>query len=336
MNSGAHRRRNLLTGEWVLVSPHRLDRPWLGETQPANSADLKSHDPNCYLCPGNMRAGGVQNPTYDATFVFDNDFAALTADSVAPDADDLLVSAPETGICRVLCYSPHHALTLARMQKTEVRRVIDMWADQYQELAARPEISSVTIFENRGAMMGASNPHPHGQVWATSSIPTELQKECGTQAAYFNRTGRPLLLDYLQREIELKTRIVVENEHFAVFVPFWAVWPYETLLLPKHAFSCLPDLDDPRRNALAEIMVSLLTSYDRTFGVSTPYSMGWHQRPARDGAPGFIAHAHFCPPLVRPPSVRKFMVGFEMFAMPQRDLTPELAAERLRAALGKP
>ena len=334
MSTGAHRRRNLMTGEWVLVSPHRLDRPWLGETQPADSAQLKSHDAACYLCPGNTRAGGEQNPPYDATFVFDNDFAALTDESTAPAADDLLIAATAAGICRVLCYSPHHALTLARMPTAEVRRVVDLWADQYKDLAARPEIDAVTIFENRGAMMGASNPHPHGQVWATEFIPDELQKECTAQEAHFNRTGRPLLLDYLQWEIEAKERIVVENEHFLVVVPFWAVWPYETLLLPKQAFACLPELDNARRDALAAILGVLLTAYDRTFGVSAPYSMGWHQRPTRTSAPGFIAHAHFCPPLVRPPGVRKFMVGFEMFAMPQRDLTAERAAERLRAALG--
>lgn len=334
MTQGPHRRLNLLTGEWVLVSPQRLDRPWQGETQAAAAADAPNHDPNCYLCPGVTRASGHTNTQYETVFVFDNDYPALLPATTPPSSEPLLVREPEHGVCRVLCYDPNHALTMANMDPKAVRQVVDLWAAQFQEFAARNDIAAVTIFENRGAMMGASNAHPHGQIWATSSVPDELAKENENQRLYFEREGRPLLLAYLEKELERGERIVTVNDHFAVVVPHWALWPYETLLLPRRAVSALSDLTDPERDALAEILLRLLKTYDRAFGISAPYSMGWHQRPTQHAhAPHFVAHAHFCPPLVRPPSVRKFMVGFEMFAMPQRDLTPELAAERLRAAL---
>jgi UDPglucose--hexose-1-phosphate uridylyltransferase len=335
MSDGAHRRFNALTGEWVLVSPHRLARPWQGETHASPAPAAVSYDPQCYLCPGNRRADGAENPRYDGTFVFENDYPALLQESVAPQSNRLLVSEPETGVCRVLCYAPHHALTLSAMAPATVRGVVDMWAEQFAELSARPDIAAVTIFENRGAMMGASNPHPHGQAWATSSVPDELAKEDARQRQHWEANNRPLLMDYLDQELAAHERAVLENDHFVALVPYWALWPFETLVLPRRAVSSLVELTADERDALASFLPRLLGAYDVLFGVSAPYSMGWHQRPTRmESAPHFVLHAHICPPLVRPPNVRKFMVGFEMFAMPQRDLTPELAAERLRAALG--
>lgn len=330
---GPHRRRNLLTGEWVLVSPHRLDRPWQGETQ-SPPPPAPPYDPHCYLCPGNTRAGGAVNPAYTDVFAFDNDYPALLAESTAPQTHGLLEAEPETGICRVLCYAPEHHLTLAQMPPARLRRVIDLWADQYTDLAARPGIEAVTVFENRGAMMGASNPHPHGQVWATSSVPPSLAVIDARQKAYFAEHGRPLLSDYLAQELADGARIVAESEEAVALVPFWAVWPYETMVLPRRAVAAVPDLTGPERDSLARLLKALLAAYDRVFDTSAPYSLGWRQRLAKaPDSPHFVAHLAFHPPLVRPPSVRKFMVGFEMFAMPQRDLTPETAAARLRAAL---
>jgi len=338
-----HRRRNILTGEWVLVSPHRLDRPWQGERQPP-APPPPAHDPQCYLCPGAARAGGVVNPLYHGVFAFDNDYPALLAEAHAqtgtalrartPLARGLLEAAPETGICRVLCYAPEHHLTLGQLPQERIRSVIDLWADQYAELAERPEIEAVTIFENRGAMMGASNPHPHGQIWATSSIPAGLAVIDANQRAYFAEHGRPLLMDYLAQELEEGERIVASNAHAVALVPFWAVWPYETMILPRRPAAALPDTSWAERDGLAALLKTVLTGYDRAFDMSAPYSMGWIQRPAKAGpSPHFVAHLSICPPIVRPPSVRKFMVGFEMFGMPQRDLTAESAAARLRAAL---
>jgi UDPglucose--hexose-1-phosphate uridylyltransferase len=322
-----------LTGEWVLVSPHRLDRPWQGETQ-SPPPPAPAYDPQCYLCPGNTRAGGAVNPIYTDVFAFDNDYPALLPESAAPESKGLLQTEPETGICRVLCYAPDHHLTLGQMPPDRIRRVIDLWADQYTDLAARPEIAAVTIFENRGAMMGASNPHPHGQVWATSSVPPSLAVIDANQKAYFAEHGRPLLIDYLAQELADGARIVAETEHAVALVPFWAVWPYETMVLPRRPVSSLPEFTAPERTSLASLLKTLLTAYDRVFDTSAPYSLGWRQRPAKAAAsPHFVAHLAFHPPLVRPPSVRKFMVGFEMFGMPQRDLTPETAAARLSAAL---
>ena len=329
---GPHRRRNLLTGEWVLVSPHRLDRPWQGERQPP-PAPAAPYDPQCYLCPGNTRAGGAVNPAYTDVYAFDNDYPALLSESAAPDTHGLLQAEPETGVCRVLCYAPEHHLTLGQLPAERIRRVVDLWADQYAELAARPDIEAVTIFENRGAMMGASNPHPHGQVWATSSMPTALATVDATQRAYFAAHGRPLLMDYLAQERAEGVRIVAENEHAVALVPFWAVWPYETMVLPRRAIAALPDFTSAERDGLASLLKSLFAAYDAAFDTSTPYSMGWRQRPAKDThAPHFVAHLAIHPPLVRPPSVRKFMVGCQMAGMPQRDLTAETAAARLRAA----
>ncbi|MBX0327992.1 UDP-glucose--hexose-1-phosphate uridylyltransferase [Oscillochloris sp. ZM17-4] len=334
-----HRRYNPLSDEWVLVSPHRTKRPWQGQVETPAIETRPPHDPQCYLCPGNERVGGVRNPDYAGTFVFDNDFAALLPDVPAGEyiagrtgEQPLLRAYAEHGICRVVCFSPRHDLTLAMLDAATLRAVVDTWAEQTLDLGGRPEIGYVQVFENRGAMMGASNPHPHGQIWATGSIPLHVSRELGTQAAHFAATGRTLLGDYLELELGLGQRVVCANAHFVALVPFWAVWPFETLIISRRAVPDIPALDDAARDGLADILKQLTTRYDALFNVSFPYSMGFHQRPC-DGVdhPEWHLHAHFYPPLLRSATVRKFMVGFELLGEPQRDITPEQAAERLRA-----
>jgi UDPglucose--hexose-1-phosphate uridylyltransferase len=332
----AERRQNLLTGDWILVSPERLARPWQGAAGAQPAASSLSYDPGCYLCPGNLRANGDRNPHYASVFAFDNDFPALVphAGTVERSADPLFVSETESGICRVLCYSPDHSKGMARMSAAEIRSVVDAWAAQFSELDAREDVGAVTIFENHGQMMGASNSHPHGQIWATRSVPNAFAKEDARQRTYFAAHGEPLLIAYLRREVEEKSRIVCSNDDFVALVPFWAEWPFETLVLPKRAVCCLDRLGDKERDGLADVLHRLTRAYDALFGVPFPYSMGFHQRPSNEKeAPHFVLHAHFYPPLLRSAGIRKFMVGFEMLAMPQRDLTPEDAAERLRAVL---
>ena len=332
----AERRQNLLTGDWILVSPERLARPWQGATGTQPGAPNLHYDPSCYLCPGNLRANGDRNPHYAHVFTFDNDFPALVPHSGSAErsTDPLLVSETESGICRVLCYSPDHSKSMARMSAGEIRTVIDAWAAQFSELDAREDVGAVTIFENHGQMMGASNPHPHGQIWATRSVPNAFVKEVARQREYFAAHSQPLLIAYLRRELEEKTRIVWANDDFAALVPYWAEWPFETLVLPRRAVCCLDRLEEKERDGLADVLHRLTRAYDALFGVPFPYSMGFHQRPSNEReAPHFVLHAHFFPPLLRSAGIRKFMVGFEMLAMPQRDLTPEDAAERLRAVL---
>jgi UDPglucose--hexose-1-phosphate uridylyltransferase len=330
----SERRLNLLTGDWVLVSPHRMARPWQGAVAEAASVAGVAYEPTCYLCPGNARAAGARNPAYAGVYVFDNDFPALLPPGGEPapgPADPLLVAEAESGVCRVICYSPDHSRTMARMAPGEIRAVVDAWAAQTAELAARPDIAAVTVFENRGEMMGASNPHPHGQLWATSSVPGELAREEARQRAWLAAHGEPLLGAYLARELAAGERIVAANEHFVALVPFWAVWPFETLLAPRRSVGTLPELTGAERDALADVLSRLTRAYDALFAAPFPYSMGFHQRPARAAAgDGFTLHAHVYPPLLRSATIRKFMVGFEMLAMPQRDLTPEAAAARLR------
>lgn len=331
-----HRRLDLLSGEWILVSPHRAGRPWQGAVEPVSVATGPAHDPNCYLCPGNVRATGARNPDYAGTFVFDNDYAALRPDT--PDAtfdeSGLLVAETEAGICRVICFSPRHDLSLARMAVADIRGVVDVWAEQYAELGARPEIGHVQIFENTGAIMGCSNPHPHGQVWAQRSIPRNVLRELVRMRDHFGRHGRTLLADYMRLERERNERIVYANEHFDVVVPFWAAWPYEAMIVSRRPVADVAALDDVERAALADALKRLTTSYDALFGVPFPYSAGLHQAPT-DGEPHpeWHLHMHFYPPLLRSATVRKFMVGYEMLAEPQRDITPEAAADRLRASL---
>jgi UDPglucose--hexose-1-phosphate uridylyltransferase len=292
-----------------------------------------SYDPQCYLCPGNARAGGLSNPEYDSTFVFENDFAALKPDTPPGEVreHDLLVARSERGRCRVVCFSPNHGLTLSRMDKPAIGKVVDTWTDEYTALGRFDYIRSVQIFENRGDMMGASNPHPHCQIWASESLPNELEKEVGAQSRYAAAHSSCLLCDYLALEQESRERIVCENASFVCVVPFWAVWPFETLVVAKRHLNALDRFEPPERADLADILKRITTRYDNLFEVSFPYTMGFHQRPT-DGAehPSFHFHAHFYPPLLRSATVRKFMVGFEMLGGPQRDITAESAAERLR------
>jgi UDPglucose--hexose-1-phosphate uridylyltransferase len=334
-----HRRRNPLTGDWVLVSPHRTRRPWLGQMEPPPQEVRPAHDPQCYLCPGNRRAGGVRNPDYRSTFVFTNDFAALLPDTPDESAagHPLLQAEGERGTSRVICFSPRHDLHLARMSPEEIRPVVDVWAAQVEELGQH--YRWVQLFENRGEAMGASNPHPHGQVWAGSALPNEASKEERAQRDYLFTHGAPLLVDYASLEAERGERVVVENQDWLVVVPYWAVWPFEALLLPRRHVLRLTDLSEAERDSLARILKRLLTRYDNLFETSFPYSMGWHGAPtgAPSGAPtdggdypGWQLHAHYYPPLLRSATVRKFIVGYEMLAEVQRDLTPEQAAERLR------
>lgn len=326
-----HRRYNPLLDEWILVSPHRSKRPWQGGREQVIADYRPPYDPDCYLCPGNIRANGEHNPEYDSTFVFVNDFAAILPD--VPEAEFVespLFSAKSLrGEARVICFSPRHDLTLAEMSPAEMRIVVDLWAAQTAELGER--FRWVQVFENRGEMMGASNPHPHGQIWSTDSLGDVAAREDRQQRAYHARYGRRLLQDYARREAQIGDRRVLENANWLVVVPFWAVWPFETLLLPKLPVRHLSDLDGGQRNSLADILQGLLVKYDNLFEVSFPYSMGWHGAPHKTADDAhWQLHAHFFPPLLRSATVRKFMVGYEMLAEAQRDLTPEAAARRLR------
>ena len=330
-----HRRLNALTNEWVLVSPHRATRPWQGEVAQLKSAAEPIYDPECYLCPGNARVGGVRNPKYSSTFVFDNDFAALkqnaSRDRLDVDGAGLLVAEGEPGICRVICFSPRHDLTLATMPLDAIQLVADTWVGQFRELGGLDAINHVQIFENRGAMMGASNPHPHCQIWATASIPEEPSKELSTQRAYLKSHGRCLLCDYVALEGRQQVRVVSENNGFVALVPFWAIWPFEVLVCSRRHVGSMNDFTPEDGRHLSEILQRVTSTYDKVFGVPFPYSMGFHQSPT-DGIdhPEWHFHAHFYPPLLRSATIRKFMVGFEMLGTPQRDITPEIAAERLR------
>lgn len=327
-----HRRYNPLTAEWVLVSPHRMKRPWQGQVERPPATEIPPYDPHCYLCPGNPRAGGEHNPAYDNTFVFTNDFAALLPQTPPSglSPNPLLQTESVRGTSRVICFSPLHNLTLAEMPLDAIRRVVDVWGAQVEELGRTYRWAQ--IFENKGAMMGCSNPHPHGQLWAGDWLPNEPFKEDIQQHGYFSANGHHLLMDYAASELNAAERIVVQNDHWLVVVPFWAIWPFETLLLPLKPVPHLPDLLPAERDALAAILKDLLVRYDNLFQSSFPYSMGWHGAP-QAGAPaeGWQLHAHFYPPLLRSASVKKFMVGYELLAEAQRDLTAEQAAERLRA-----
>ncbi len=329
-----HRRWNPLTREWVLVSPHRTQRPWQGQVEEAPSSSQPEYDPECYLCPGNARAGGVRNPDYTSTFVFDNDFAALKPDTPAGDFSKggLLVAETEPGISRVVCFSPKHNLTIANMELDDIRLVVDRWVEQFLDLGARDFIHYVQIFENRGAMMGASNPHPHCQIWSSKTLPNEVATEQLSQQSWLAEHGACLLCDYLRLERSEGVRLVEENESFLTVVPFWAVWPFETMIVPRRHLTALDELTAPERAALADILKRTTARYDRLFQVSFPYTGGPHQRPT-DGAPHpeWHMHWHFYPPLLRSATVRKFMTGYELLGTPQRDLTAEAAAERLRA-----
>lgn len=347
--SSPHRRYNPLTGEWVLVSPQRTKRPWLGQVETLKPESLPPYDPDCYLCPGNERAGGARNPDYEHTFIFENDFAALLPsmpvelDQVNPSEPtrgkaleskvpvNLLHAEAERGICRVICFSPRHDLSLHEMDRAEVRRVVDVWAEQTNELGGIEFVKYVQVFENKGAMMGASNPHPHCQVWASEHVPTEPNKEVRSAGRYLAEHGTCLLCDYLAIEEAVGERVVDTNEQVVVLVPFWAVWPFETIVLPRRHIGTLGELDEAEREGIADAIRGVTARYDTLFGVPFPYSMGFHQVPTDGGAhPETHLHAHYYPPLLRSATVRKFMVGYEMLGNPQRDLTAETAAARLR------
>ena len=329
----AHRRLNILTGDWVLVSPHRTKRPWQGKKELAVRDNRPAHDPSCYLCPGNERAGGVRNPLYKDPFVFTNDFAAMLPDSPTGRFEEsgLLVAEGEQGTCRVICFSPRHDLSLAEMQTIDIAKVIAAWKSEYKSLGCLENISHVQIFENKGQMMGCSNPHPHGQIWADQTVPDIPLKEGQKQVSHIEQTGSCLLCDYLALEIERHDRIVIENDMFAALVPFWAVWPFEIIVLPKNHATCLLDLPSNSDADLADIIRRICIRYDNLFTSSFPYSMGIHQKPT-DGKQHaeWHMHLHFYPPLLRSAAVKKFMVGYEMLAMPQRDITAEGSAQRLR------
>lgn len=330
LSTEPHRRHNPLLDEWVLVSAGRTSRPWQGRREAGVAEILPTYDPDCYLCPGNERANGARNPAFPSTYVFPNDFAALRPGTPTDLViDGLLQAEGEAGVCRVICFSPRHDLTLARMPIDDVRGVIDVWASETAELGRH--YRWVQVFENRGQIMGASSPHPHGQIWAGSAVPRDAAKEDASQSAHHIRTGRRMLEAYAAQETG-GPRVVEENDDWLVVVPFWAAWPYETLLLSRHAMSRLPDIPARSRDSLATILVRLLTRYDNLFGLSFPYSMGWHQAPFGSATDAhWQLHAHFLPPLLRA-NLRKFMVGYELLAETQRDLTPEVAAEGLRAA----
>jgi UDPglucose--hexose-1-phosphate uridylyltransferase len=328
-----HRRLNPLTGEWTLVSPHRTERPWQGQIERSAARAQPAYDPSCYLCPGNPRAGGAHNPPYTGTFVFTNDFATLkpAIDTRRYDEGGLLEARSERGASKVVCFSPRHDLTLARMGVAEIRAVVDAWCAENAALGALDYIRYVQVFENRGEMMGASNPHPHCQIWANESLPNEVAKEQNSQAAYRAGRGACLLCDYAALEAKLGERLVAQNDGFMALVPFWAVWPFETMVLAKRHLGSFDELDGGERSALAGMLKTVTTRYDNLFQTSFPYSMGFHQSPA-DGElhPEWHFHAHYYPPLLRSATVRKFMVGYELLGMPQRDITPESAAARLR------
>jgi UDPglucose--hexose-1-phosphate uridylyltransferase len=337
-----HRRFNQLTREWVLVSPHRAKRPWLGQVEKTPPENLPAYDPACYLCPGNSRAGGVQNPPYTSTFVFDNDFAALLPDMVpgwhashatvnvgAPSS--LFTAEPEQGLCRVVCFSPRHDLSLPELSQADVEEVIRTWTDQTRELGRHDFINYVQVFENKGAIMGCSNPHPHSQIWAVNHLPNEPQKEYNAQQRYRLNQNACLLCDYLAEEKRSGERLVAANEDFTALVPFWAVWPFEIIVIANHHCGSLTDLNVLEQASLADLLRRVTVRYDNLFEISFPYSMGFHQAPT-DGHPHdeWHLHLHFYPPLLRSATVKKFMVGYEMLAEAQRDLTAEQAAERLR------
>lgn len=330
LTSYPHRRFNALTGEWLLVSPHRAKRPWNGHNEAPAVDDKPSYDPKCYLCPTNTRISGDINPDYKESYVFTNDFAALMPDTPmdAECNDELFQFEPARGTSRVICFSPNHAETIPTMSIERIEGIVNLWIDQFKEL--NNEYTYVQIFENKGAIQGCSNPHPHGQIWANNFVPEEITKELATQKKYFEKHGHTLLNDYLNKELAAKTRVVCETEHWVTVVPFWAFWPFETLLLPKFQASTFIDLNEEQKKDLAVMMKKITVKYDNLFNCSFPYSMGWHNAPNTGSEhPEWTLHAHFYPPLLRSATVKKFVAGYELLAEKQRDLTPEQAAERL-------
>ncbi|MGM1056580.1 MAG: UDP-glucose--hexose-1-phosphate uridylyltransferase [Bacteroidota bacterium] len=331
INKVPHRRYNILTGEWILVSPHRTKRPWQGKTEKSATEIQPEYDPTCYLCPGNIRNSGEKNPVYKEPYSFINDFPALLPDGNKELVKNkLLIAEPESGICKVVCFSPNHSLTLPVMEVEEIRKVVQIWKKEFAELGETQDINYVQIFENKGDMMGCSNSHPHGQIWSQRSIPTEILKKSKHLKEYWKKHKRSLLGDYLKQELELDERILEKNDHFVALIPYWAVWPYEAMILPRKHYTHIGLLNKKEELAFAEIIKKLTIKYDNLFETSFPYSSGIHQQPT-DGAeyPEWHFHMSFYPPLLRSATIKKFMVGYEMFAGPQRDITAEQAAENL-------
>lgn len=329
-----HRRYNPLSDSWVLVSPHRAKRPWQGQVEKLPPDNRPAHDPDCYLCAGNTRANGEQNPDYSSVFVFDNDFASLLEGTPPGEyaEGELFRARMERGVGRVICFSPRHDLTIPEMDVPAIRSVVDAWVDEYRSLGAKPFVNYVQIFENKGAIMGCSNPHPHGQIWAQESIPDEPMKKQRAQLAYWNKHGRTLLFDYVEAERKNRERVLFENGHFVALVPFWAVWPFEAMIVPKRPMARITDMSHEERDGLAAAYRQLTILYDNVFQTSFPYSAGIHQAPTdNETHPEWHFHLIFYPPLLRSATVKKFMVGYEMLANPQRDITPEKAAEVLRS-----
>jgi len=330
----SHTRLNILTGEWLLVSPHRMKRPWQGKVEGQTFTNNNAYETNCYLCPGNKRIEGSINPNYSDAFVFTNDFSALLENTPQGEVNEnnLLIAKSEMGICRVICFSPQHNVTLPQLNISSIEKVITLWQNEYTNLSANKNIKYIQIFENKGEIMGCSNPHPHGQIWASSSIPLEIEKETKQQKLYFENHHQSLLTNYLKLEIEKNERIILDNVDFVALVPFWAIWPYETMIISKRQVQHITQFNDKERNSLAVILKQLTAKYDNLFNISFPYSAGMHQSPVNNGEfPEWHWHMHFYPPLLRSATVKKFMVGYEMLANPQRDITPEWAAEKLKS-----
>lgn len=332
-NSNPHRRYNILTGEWVLVSPHRNKRPWQGKVEKMSTEKRPNYDESCFLCPGNIRSSGDLNPNYNEPYSFVNDFSALLKEvPYEKYSNGLLQAESESGICKVLCFSPDHSLTLPLMKVEDIEKVVALWQKEYLELGALEGINHVQIFENKGDTMGCSNPHPHGQIWSQRSIPQEVEKKQEKLSTYWNKNKSSLLEDYVFQEIELDQRIICENKYFVTLIPYWAVWPYETMILPKKKISHIGLLNEFQRASFADIIKKTTIRLDNIFSTSFPYSMGIHQAPT-DGKEHHEWHFHmsFYPPLLRSATVKKFMVGYEMFANPQRDITAEQAANTMKS-----
>ena len=328
----SHKRFNILTGEWVLVSPHRAKRPWQGQNEEISNEKRPTHDPNCYLCSGNTRVNGEKNPKYNDVLVFTNDFAALQTTSPKFAVNEgLLKAESEQGICKVICFSPDHSKSLADMSVENINKVVKTWQNQYTELGSNNMINYVQIFENKGAVMGCSNPHPHGQIWSQSTLPNEVDKKDQQQRTYFSENNTSLLGDYLKQELEANERIIYQNDDFVVLTPFWAVWPFETMIIPKKQYINITKISEQESLNFADAISKITKAYDKLFDCSFPYSSGIHQSPTNGKINDYWHwHMSFYPPLLRSATVKKFMVGYEMFGSPQRDITAEYAAKKLR------